>query len=104
MTFPLNEGQERAASTLAGPVLISAGAGTGKTRALTERFVRAVIPGVDEEWAPAAVNELLTITFTEKAAGELVERIRASLRAAGLTRDARELDGAWISKIGRAHV
>ncbi|MBW6469554.1 MAG: UvrD-helicase domain-containing protein, partial [Coriobacteriia bacterium] len=73
--------------------------GTGKTRALTERFVRAVIPGVDEEWAPAAVNELLTITFTEKAAGELVERIRASLRAAGLTRDARELDGAWISTI-----
>lgn len=99
MTFPLNDGQERAASTLAGPVLISAGAGTGKTRALTERFVRAVIPGRDEEWTPAAVNELLTITFTEKAAGELVERIRASLRAAGLHRDARELDAAWISTI-----
>ncbi|MDF1542034.1 MAG: UvrD-helicase domain-containing protein [Anaerosomatales bacterium] len=99
MTFPLNEGQERAASTLVGPVLISAGAGTGKTRALTERFVRAVIPGDDGEWTPAAVNELLTITFTEKAAGELVERIRASLRAAGLPRVARDLDAAWISTI-----
>jgi ATP-dependent exoDNAse (exonuclease V) beta subunit len=99
MRTPLNEGQERAAATLQGPVLISAGAGTGKTRVLTERFVRAVVPGSVEGWAPAGVDELLTITFTEKAAGELVERIRTSLRSAGLRREARELDGAWISTI-----
>jgi ATP-dependent helicase/nuclease subunit A len=99
MTFPLNEGQERAAGTLEGPVLISAGAGTGKTRVLTERFVRAVVPDGVDGWTPAAVDELLTITFTEKAAGELVERIRSSLRSAGLPREARELDGAWISTI-----
>jgi hypothetical protein len=99
MTFPLNEGQERAAGTLEGPVLISAGAGTGKTRVLTERFVRAVVPDGADGWTPAAVDELLTITFTEKAAGELVERIRSSLRSAGLTREARQLDGAWISTI-----
>jgi ATP-dependent helicase/nuclease subunit A len=99
MTFPLNEGQERAAGTLEGPVLISAGAGTGKTRALTERFVRAVLPGAVGGWTPAAVDELLTITFTDKAAGELAERIRSSLRAAGMPREARQLDGAWISTI-----
>ena len=99
MTFPMNEGQERAAGTLEGPVLISAGAGTGKTRVLTERFVRAVLPDGADGWTPAAVDELLTITFTEKAAGELVERIRSSLRSAGLPQEARELDGAWISTI-----
>ena len=99
MIFPLNEGQERAAGTLEGPVLISAGAGTGKTRALAERFVRAVVPDGAEGWAPAPVDELLTITFTDKAAGELAERIRLSLRAAGMSREARELDGAWISTI-----
>ena len=99
MSFPLNEGQKRAALTLEGPVLVSAGAGTGKTRALTERFVSAVAPGRVKGWAPACVDELLTITFTDKAAGELSERIRGTLRGEGLPREARELDGAWISTI-----
>jgi ATP-dependent exoDNAse (exonuclease V) beta subunit len=99
VSFPLNEGQRRAALTLEGPVLVSAGAGTGKTRALAERFVSAVAPNRVEGWAPASVDELLTITFTDKAAGELSERIRAALRGEGLPSEARELDGAWISTI-----
>ena len=96
---PLNREQERAAATLEGPVIITAGAGTGKTRALTERFARAVTPEAAPGWASASVTELLTITFTEKAAGEIAERVRVALRAQGLVREARELDVAWISTI-----
>ncbi len=99
MSFPLNDGQREAAFTLEGPVLIAAGAGTGKTRALTERFVNAVVPGRVDGWEAADVDSVLTITFTDKAAGELAERIRGALRGEGRSREARELDGAWISTI-----
>ena len=92
----LNEQQARAAETLAGPVLITAGAGTGKTRVLTERFLNAV-RGIDG--SPRSVDEIIAITFTEKAAGELAERVRGALRAAGMVEAARAVDGAWISTI-----
>ena len=59
----------------AGNLLLDAGAGSGKTSVLVERFVRAVLEdGVD-------VGAILTITFTEKAAAELRDRIRRRLRA-----------------------
>jgi ATP-dependent helicase/nuclease subunit A len=76
-----------------GRVFVSAGAGTGKTAVLVERFVRAVCDrGLD-------VGSVLVITYTRKAAGELRARIRRELRARGRTDLARELDGAWISTI-----
>ena len=57
-------------------LIVTANAGSGKTRVLTERFVRSCIDdGID----PAAI---LAITFTEKAAGELRERVRVALRRA----------------------
>ena len=60
-----------------GNLLLDAGAGSGKTSVLVERFVRAVVEdGVD-------VTAILTITFTEKAAAELRERIRLRLREVG---------------------
>ncbi|MDZ4179547.1 MAG: UvrD-helicase domain-containing protein [Coriobacteriia bacterium] len=95
----LNADQLTAAATLEGGLLISAGAGTGKTRTLAERFVNAVREGAVEGWEPAAVDELLTITFTEKAAGEIEERVRSTLRTVGLESKARRLDSAWISTI-----
>ncbi len=98
MTPQPNEAQELIAGTLEGRVLVSAGAGTGKTRTLTERFLRAVT-GEQGRPARAAVDQVLTITFTEKAAGEIAERIRVSLRAAGRLDDSRRLDTAWISTI-----
>ncbi len=58
-----------------GELLLDAGAGSGKTSVLVERFVRAV------EEDGIGVNQILTITFTEKAAAELRERIRTRLRA-----------------------
>jgi ATP-dependent exoDNAse (exonuclease V) beta subunit len=76
-----------------GEVFVSAGAGTGKTAVLVERFVRAVCDeGLD-------VESLLVITYTRKAAGELRSRIRAGLADRGRPELGRELDGAWISTI-----
>src|SRR5215212_3339869 len=76
-----------------GRVFVSAGAGTGKTAVLVERFARAVCDeGVD-------VDSILVITYTKRAAGELRARIRAELRERGRPDLARELDSAWISTI-----
>ena len=85
--------EQRAAVDARGLVFVSAGAGTGKTRVLVERFARAVCDeGVD-------VESILVITYTEKAAGELRTRIRAGLLDRGRPDLARALDGAWISTI-----
>ena len=76
-----------------GDLLLDASAGSGKTSVLVERFARAVLEdGVD-------VGAILTITFTEKAAAELRERIRARLRELGAREAARDTDGAFISTI-----
>ncbi len=85
--------EQLAAVDAAGDVFLSAGAGTGKTSVLVERFVRAVCErGVD-------VDSILVITYTRKSAGELRSRIRAALHDRGRHDLARELDGAWISTI-----
>ena len=83
----------------AGPVdlFVSAGAGSGKTRVLVARFVSAVLGR--PPYAPHDPGQLLTVTFTEKAAGELAERIRRELTAAGRTDAARKTGEAWISTI-----
>ena len=88
----LNE-EQLAAVEAEGTVFVSAGAGTGKTSVLVERYVRAVCDrGLD-------VDSILVITYTRKAAGELRSRIRAALVERGRPDLARELDGAWISTI-----
>src|SRR6266545_4291925 len=71
--------EQEAAVDAGGLVFVSAGAGTGKTKVLVERFARAVCDeGVD-------VESILVITYTEKAAGELRGRIRARLVERGST-------------------
>ncbi len=88
----LNAEQQRAVDAR-GLVFVSAGAGTGKTKVLVERFARAVCDeGVD-------VDSILVITYTEKAAGELRARIRMRLVERRRADLARALDGAWISTI-----
>jgi ATP-dependent helicase/nuclease subunit A len=85
--------EQAAAIAARGEVFVSAGAGTGKTTVLVERFAEAVCErGLD-------VESLLVITYTERAAGELRARIRARLVELGRSDLARRLDGAWISTI-----
>ncbi|MDP9028678.1 MAG: ATP-dependent helicase, partial [Actinomycetota bacterium] len=66
----LDPDQRRAANALLGPVVILAGAGTGKTRALTYRIAHGLRTGT---YSPGSV---LALTFTTKAAAELRERLR----------------------------
>ena len=90
---PTRNEQQQAAIDAHGTVFVAAGAGTGKTAVLVERFVTAVVDdGLD-------VQSLLVITYTERAAGELRARIRGRLIERGRPDLALELDGAWVSTI-----
>jgi len=69
----LNPAQRAAVEQMDGPVLMLAGAGTGKTKALTTRIVHLMMTG------RARPNEILAVTFTNKAAREMKNRVGAML-------------------------
>ena len=96
MAVRFTEEQRVCVEQLAGPVDISAGAGSGKTFTLTQRIAAALADsasGVDD------IDQICAITFTRKAAAELKGRVRSTLRAQGRLDQAMKVDGAWISTI-----
>lgn len=90
----LNLEQKIAVQESSRDFVLAAAAGSGKTRVLTERFVNAVAAcGRD------AFTSTLAITFTEKAAGELWQRVRDGVARASGSEMAAHTDLAWISTI-----
>ncbi len=94
--------QRQAIETIGEDVVVAAGAGSGKTGVLVERFMRIVtlsLSGDLPEGQRAGVENILVITFTDKATKEMKSRIVAELNRRNLIDERRQVETAYISTI-----
>ena len=94
--------QQQAIQANGTDICVAAGAGSGKTGVLVERFVRLITQSRDGLLPPeqrARVDEILVITFTEKATKEMKTRIVGELTRLGLIEERRQVETAYISTI-----
>ena len=83
--------QEKAVYTENNNIIVSAGAGSGKTKVLTERVLRKLNDGV-------SIDNLLILTFTNNAAAEMAKRIRDNIKGKpGLREELNKLDSSYIT-------
>ena len=94
------EGQRLTITTFDRPLMVAAGAGSGKTFTLTRRIAYGLLAGEGKSGGLRSVDEVLAITFTVKAAAELRDRIRGLLREEGLVEESLKVDDAWVCTIG----
>ncbi len=104
MSFSFTEGQKRAIETRGRSLLVSAAAGSGKTRVLTER----VMAYVTDPTESVDIDRFLIITYTRAAAGEMRSRIMDSIAAAAAAdptdrRLRRQQDKCYQARIGTIH-
>lgn len=92
-------GQRQIITTLDKPLMVSAGAGSGKTFTLTQRIAYALSEGGPDASPLQSIDQVMAITFTKKAAAELKSRIKRQLAGMGLVEEALKVDDAWISTI-----
>ncbi|HUH80739.1 MAG TPA: UvrD-helicase domain-containing protein, partial [Solirubrobacteraceae bacterium] len=85
--------QQAAVQRRSGALSLAAAAGSGKTAVLVERFVAAVL---EDRLGP---SQILAITFTDRAAGELRERVRSRFLELGERAAARDTEAAYVSTI-----
>ena len=84
------EEQQQAIDREGENILVSAGAGSGKTAVLTERVLRKIKEGI-------SIKQLLILTFTNKAAMEMKERIRKKLAKEHLQDQLDQIDSSYIT-------
>ncbi|MBI2560463.1 MAG: UvrD-helicase domain-containing protein, partial [Planctomycetes bacterium] len=93
MDIPLTEEQRKGVEVIDRDVCVTAGAGSGKTHVLVERFINLVLSH------KVPLNEILTITFTEKAANEMKERVANRFEEQGMEKERQDVEFAYLSTI-----
>jgi superfamily I DNA/RNA helicase len=93
MNNKLTDSQTKGVTITDRDLCVVAGPGSGKTRVLVERFSNLVIKH------KVPINQILTLTFTEKAANEMKERAAKSFEDKGMEKERQEIEFAYLSTI-----
>ena len=100
--IPFTKQQAKAVTTLDQNLAITAGAGSGKTRVLTERYIEILLNEKDGlKYQEKALDKIVAITFTNKAASEMKERIRTRLEEylSNNIQDLSSKEKEWVIKL-----